>query len=199
MKSFCGNKKSFFLSTTRGKRERVNSIKFVEKKNNVRRRGMVLQQWYGRSFRSCIKSDLVKLFSNMEITKIVGVERVHGGMGGGWRASEFDEGFGETQEEKEEETTCCEENKDCCSEKEKNSVEEILGRRRRGKWIERKTIEGMPYYYNEKTEELTWDKPDALKSRIRSREKLGLELAKGETEGWVREVARESGVSNLPS
>ena len=29
-----------------------------------------------------------------------------------------------------------------------------------GTWIERKTIDGMPYYFNEKTEELTWDNPD---------------------------------------
>ena len=84
--------------------------------------------------------------------------------------------------------------------KRKNDVEEILGRRRR-KVDKRKTIEGMPYYYNEKTEELTWDKPDALKSEIRSREKLriGVGKRKRRRDGYPREVARESGVSNLPS
>ena len=120
---------------------------------------MVLQQWYGRSFRSCIKRRSGEVVSNMEITKdtLVWNESMEG-WEGGWRASEFDEGFGETQEEKEEEeTTCCEnETKDCCCSEKKKTTSKKFSGGGDGKWIERKTIEGMPYYYNEKTEELTW-------------------------------------------
>ena len=33
-----------------------------------------------------------------------------------------------------------------------------------GKWLAKKTIDGMDYYYNTSSKALTWDKPDALKT-----------------------------------
>jgi len=53
-------------------------------------------------------------------------------------------------------------------------------------WEERTTLEGMSYYYNTKTEALTWDKPDALKSRDSLKEKSADWCwVQDEREGWV--------------
>ena len=53
-------------------------------------------------------------------------------------------------------------------------------------WEERKTLEGLSYYYNTKTEALTWDKPDALKSRASLKEKSADWCwVQDDREGWV--------------
>lgn len=40
-------------------------------------------------------------------------------------------------------------------------------------WQEKQTIDGLPYYYNSSTEEITWDKPEALMSRDEKAEDEG--------------------------
>ena len=40
-------------------------------------------------------------------------------------------------------------------------------------WLEKSTIDGLPYYYNENTEEITWDKPDALRTPQEIEEESG--------------------------
>lgn len=53
-------------------------------------------------------------------------------------------------------------------------------------WEERKTIDNMPYYYNTKTEALTWDKPDALKSRDSLKAKAADWCwVQDDDEGWI--------------
>eukprot|EP00510_Aplanochytrium_minuta_P009027 CAMPEP_0184053344 /NCGR_PEP_ID=MMETSP0956-20121227/5907_1 /TAXON_ID=627963 /ORGANISM="Aplanochytrium sp, Strain PBS07" /LENGTH=487 /DNA_ID=CAMNT_0026346723 /DNA_START=164 /DNA_END=1625 /DNA_ORIENTATION=- len=40
-------------------------------------------------------------------------------------------------------------------------------------WTEKSTIDGLPYYYNVDTEEITWDKPDALRTAQEIEEESG--------------------------
>lgn len=42
-----------------------------------------------------------------------------------------------------------------------------------GGWQEKQTIDGLPYYYNSDTEEITWDKPDALRTPQEIEEESG--------------------------
>lgn len=40
-------------------------------------------------------------------------------------------------------------------------------------WKEKLTIDGLPYYYNNETDEITWDKPEILMSANEREEESG--------------------------
>lgn len=56
---------------------------------------------------------------------------------------------------------------------------------KRAQWEERKTLDGVSYYFNKETEELTWDKPEELKTEAERSDRDVYHFEYDKNKGWI--------------